>query len=376
MRRIGVFGGLFDPVHFGDLRVARAAMEQLALEEIVIVPFQAPASGRAAAPRRDRLDMLTIAFSGVQGIAIIENEYEQTLAGLTDALRAVRMGRQDADIFLLMGTDQLHSWLAQRNSLPVLRSVNVALFYRRESSDEARLRAMALNVRVSILQMPALTISAHLARAQIGLLSDAPEVLPQPVAEYIAQQGLYKPPYAAMMRSQMTQKRYVHTLGVKDTAVRLARLHGASMQQAAVAGLLHDCAKCLPIGKLNALARRYTPDSLKEFTTGALLHGPVGAQLARVKYKVKDPDVLNAIHWHTVGRAGMSVLELCVYVADAIEPSRKDYPQLSEIRTLAQTNIKAATLKAMLATRDYVLSTGQGYLAGADALGDLQQQVG
>ncbi len=377
MRRIGVFGGLFDPVHYGDLRVAREAMQQLALEEIVIVPFVSPSTGQETASRRDRLNMLTLAFSGVQGIAIIENEYEQTLTGLSDALRAVRVGRQDAQLYLLMGTDQLDAWLSQKNSLPVLRSLNVALFYRADNSDAARLRAMALDVRVSILQMPPLAVTAHAVRGQIALLNDVPDMLPQPVAEYIAQQGLYKPPYAAMMRGQMTQKRYIHSLGVKDTAVRLAKLHGASMQRAAVAGMLHDCAKCLPLGQLKAIAQRYFKGTRRDWDSNAMLHGPVGAELARVKYKVKDQDVLNAIRWHTVGRAGMSKLELCVYVADAIEPSRKDYPQLAEIRALARTNLTAAALQAMLATRDYVLSSGHGYCAdSAEAIGDLQQQVG
>lgn len=377
MRRIGVFGGLFDPVHYGDLRVAREAMQQLALEEIVIVPFVSPSTGQETASRRDRLNMLTLAFSGVQGIAIIENEYEQTLTGLSDALRAVRVGRQDAQLYLLMGTDQLDAWLSQKNSLPVLRSLNIALFYRADNSDAARLRAMALDVRVSILQMPPLAVTAHGVRGQIALLNDAPDMLPQPVAEYIAQQGLYKPPYAAMMRDQMTQKRYIHSLGVKDTAVRLAKLHGASMQRAAVAGMLHDCAKCLPLGQLKAIAQRYFKGTRRDWDSNAMLHGPVGAELARVKYKVKDQDVLNAIRWHTVGRAGMSKLELCVYVADAIEPSRKEYPQLAEIRALARTDLTAAALQAMLATRDYVLSSGQGYCAdSAEAIGDLQQQVG
>lgn len=377
MRRIGVFGGLFDPVHYGDLRVAREAMRQLSLEEIVIMPFQARSAGPEVASRRDRLNMLTLAFSGVAGIAVMEAENEQSLAGLSDALRAVRVGRQDAELYWIMGTDQLQAWLSHRNSLPLLRSLNVALFDRAGNSDEARMHAMALNVRVSILQMPPVHLFAHTVRAQIAQLDDALDLIPLPVAEYIACQELYKPPYTALMRGQMTRKRFIHSLGVMDTAIRLAKAHGASMQRAGVAGILHDCAKCLPLGQLKAIARRYQADRNKAWDSNAMLHGPVGAQLARVKYKVKDQDVLNAIHWHTVGRAGMSRLELCVYVADAIEPGRREYPQLAQIRALAESNLKAAALQAMLATRDYVISAGLGYCAdSAEAIGDLKEQVG
>ena len=376
MRRIGVYGGAFDPVHMGDVRVVREAMRQLSLDELLIIPFQA-SRGSNTTPRRDRLNMLTLAFTDMQDISIVEEEYPGTPDGLTEMLRYVRDSRLHAIFYLIMSTDQLAGWLAQRNGLRVLRSCNVVLFTRAGSmTQDARLKAMALNVRVSILQMKAITASAGVARQLVAQLDDAPDILPQQVAEYIALNGLYNPPYAEKMRSHMSAKRYQHSLGVRDTAVHLARLHGASMQKASVAGMLHDCAKCMPLGQLKAIARRYKADNNQTYQTNALLHGPVGAEIARVTYKITDKDVLNAIRWHTVGRAGMSRLELCVYVADAIEPNRKPYPQLEEIRALAQKDLVAAALQAMLATRDYVLATGQGYCADSvEAIGDLTERV-
>lgn len=154
-------------------------------------------------------------------------------------------------------------------------------------------------------------------------------------------------------------RRYEHTLGVAYTAAALAMRHGASIQDAQTAGLLHDCAKCLPDEKRLALCEKNgIPVTEVERRNPFLLHAKVGAHLARRKYGIQNEDILNAVQYHTTGREGMSLLEKIIFVADYIEPGRKQAPNLAEIRRLAFEDLDAALLKILADTVEYLKQAG------------------
>lgn len=154
-------------------------------------------------------------------------------------------------------------------------------------------------------------------------------------------------------------KRYEHTLGVAYTAAALAMRFGAPIQDAQTAGLLHDCAKCLSDEKRLALCEKNDiPITEVERRNPFLLHAKIGAFLARRKYGVRDEDILNAVQYHTTGREGMSLLEKIIFVADYIEPGRKQAPNLAEIRRLSFEDLDAALLKILEDTMDYLKNAG------------------
>ena len=96
-------------------------------------------------------------------------------------------------------------------------------------------------------------------------------------------------------------------------------------------------------------------------SSGAMLHGPVGAYVAKTQFGVRDEDVLNAIRNHTVGRPGMSKLELCIFVADATEENREDYEGLDDLRFLAEKSLPAAALHSIRLTKKYLEETGKPF---------------
>ena len=154
-------------------------------------------------------------------------------------------------------------------------------------------------------------------------------------------------------------KRYEHTLGVAYTAAALAMRYGADVQSAWLAGLLHDCAKCLSDEKrLSICKKHHISMSDVEKRNPFLLHAKVGSFLAMDKYKVTDPDIINAILNHTTGRPGMSLLEKIVFIADYIEPGRKQAPNLEEVRKLAFIDLDKALVMILADTIEYVKSTG------------------
>ena len=142
------------------------------------------------------------------------------------------------------------------------------------------------------------------------------------------------------LKKELDEERYQHTLGVMYTSASMAMRYGADVTQALLAGLLHDCAKCIPGDKKIHLCEKYgLPVSDVEYENPGLLHARLGAYLAEKKYHIHDREIIHAISSHTTGRPGMSLLEKIVYIADYIEPGRRELPNMKEVRPLAFTDI-------------------------------------
>lgn len=138
------------------------------------------------------------------------------------------------------------------------------------------------------------------------------------------------------LKRKLDKKRFLHTEGVMYTACALAMAHALDIHKAQTAGLLHDCAKCIPDRKKLILCKKFQiPVSSFEAENPSLLHAKLGAYLAKSEYGVADPEILSAITWHTTGKQAMSELEEIIYIADYIEPGRNQAPNLTEIRKLA-----------------------------------------
>jgi predicted HD superfamily hydrolase involved in NAD metabolism len=157
------------------------------------------------------------------------------------------------------------------------------------------------------------------------------------------------------LRTSLSDKRLLHSLLVAATARRLARIHGLNEEQCELAGLIHDCAKCMPLQTLQRIAKEHRLLLDKETLANEnLLHGPVGAVLAETEYGVHNPNVLSAIRCHTTGRVGMLPADMVLFLADKIEPGRRYYPALAVVRTLADENLVQAMLYSLRSTQAYV----------------------
>ena len=151
-------------------------------------------------------------------------------------------------------------------------------------------------------------------------------------------------------RERLSAKRYGHTLRVADTAEDLARAHGLDPGRARLAALLHDAARELSPDEFLELADDWNlPVGGPERESPKLLHGPVGAELARRELGVGDGEVLDAVREHTTGRPGMAPLSLVLFVADKIEPAR-DYPSVENLRRLSKQNLRGAAAESLRRT--------------------------
>ncbi len=153
-------------------------------------------------------------------------------------------------------------------------------------------------------------------------------------------------------------ERYLHSIRVMEEAIKLANIFNCDERKAAIAGILHDCGKFKNEDEL--LKNAYNFDIIQRdaySTNFALIHGALGAEIARRELNIEDRDILNAIQYHTTGRENMTLLEKIIYISDYIEPDR-NFPGVDEIRKLAYENLDLALLKAMDKTIKYIIDKG------------------
>ena len=158
-----------------------------------------------------------------------------------------------------------------------------------------------------------------------------------------------------MLKDSISSKRYVHSIGVSNTAACLAMRYGYDCRTSYLAGLLHDCAKGLSEEELLKAAQKAglsVTDIERE--NPELLHSKVGSIIAKDKYGIDDEEILGAIYYHTTGRPGMTLIEKIIFVADYIEPNRVDLPELDKIRAMAFSDIDVAVAMMCANTLDHL----------------------
>ncbi len=162
------------------------------------------------------------------------------------------------------------------------------------------------------------------------------------------------------LKKELDCKRYEHTMGVMYTASALAMRYQVNLETAMIAGLLHDCAKCIPALQKIVLCEEYRLNiSEAERENPGLLHAKLGAHLAQEKYQIEDAEILNAIAFHTTGRPNMTLLDKIIYIADYIEPDRCEAPNLKEIRHLAFVDIDECLYTILRASLEYLNSRSE-----------------
>lgn len=178
-------------------------------------------------------------------------------------------------------------------------------------------------------------------------------------------------------RKQMPDKRWKHTLGVVETAIKLAKRFGGNPEKAELAALLHDYSKAWPIDRMEEIIRRQQlPEELLHFDK-ELWHAHVGAWAVQTEHQITDEEVLNAIRYHTSGRVNMTQLDKIICLADYMEPGR-DFPGVGKIRELAKHNIEEALVAGFDSTIELLIERGKRIfpltvLARNDLLGQLKE---
>lgn len=367
--KTGLLGGSFDPIHNAHLAMAKAAYEQFGLDEVWFVPSGfSYHKGHQTASSQARCDMIQCAIRDIPHYRLSTVDIDRGGNTYTaDTLRILKEEDPSRELYFVLGEDslfQLENWYHPEQILENAVILAALRPGRYPEGAEEKIRDLKERFRadIRILDMPETDISSTEIRRKLAEGKSVRGLVPDAVADYLEENPVYQElpvPTVKELKKELkkllSDHRYEHTLGVADTAKKLAEIFGEKKEKAYLAGLLHDCAKHYTEEELLNLCRMAClPVTEAEEASPFLLHAKLGAYYARERYHVQDEDILNAIRYHTTGRPAMSTLEKIVYVADYIEPGRKEAPHLKQIRKMAEQDLNQAVARIAQDTLDYL----------------------
>lgn len=371
--RIGIMGGTFNPIHQGHISMARAALQSAMLDRVLMLPDGTPPHKTDIAPAEDRWRMVCAAVAQEEGLEPCRMELDREGTTYTvDTLSHLKETYPKASLYYIIGADTLmalHQWHHYEQVLGMCCFLICPRTgsYTPEELNAERRRLTAMGGTFQDVPMVLANASSSGIREELSSGASTP-MLPVPVREYCGIRGLYGMPqrifqsesWLKKLFDNLSRKRFAHTLAVAHTARYLAKIHHLDAAKAEIAGLLHDCAKCMPLKEMQRIARDHSLTRDEELlSSGSLLHSLVGSFVAATEYGVMDPDILRAIACHTTGKADMTQLDMAVYLADKIEPTRPSYPLLDKVRMMAHLSLERALFTSMEGTVSYVQKGGK-----------------
>ena len=375
MKKIGIYGGTFNPLHTGHLHAARQAIRTLNLDLLLMIPDRIAPHKQipAGSPTPEqRLEMLRIAVAGEEKILVSDLELKRKGVSYTYlTVEALRQTYPEAELYLLMGTDMFLSFETWAQPQRITAEATLAVLYRGDKGEQKQILAQkekleAQGVRIALVRNDIIAISSTQLRRMLAFHC-AGEFLPAGVEEYIETNKLYDTAadwkhlpmeeLEQIVISLLNPNRVAHVLGCRDTAVELARHWGENETDAARAGILHDITKALD-GPLQLTLCKAYGKILSDFSRKypKTLHALTGSLVAERIFGENEA-VVTAICHHTTGRANMGLLEKIIYVADYMEPCR-NFPGVERLRELAFSDIDAALKLGLEMTLEHLARQG------------------
>ena len=340
---IGIFGGTFNPPHLGHLRLARAFAGRFSLPRVLVIPTFVPPHKQTPdlADAETRVQMCRLLF-GEAPFEVSTMEISRGGRSYTvETLERLRAQYPDEALYLLIGSDMLESFDTWYRADDIRKLCTVCAAVREKG------KALDANGAVLLDDYEPIEISSTEVRERVRLGTDVTDVVGKAVAACIAQRGLYADaytPYRRLLREKLGDYRLHHSFCVADSARMLAERYGADPEKAYFAGLLHDVMKDAPRdAQRKMIEDGGTVLTCTEIANPKVWHAMAGEAYLRTQMGVRDADVLNAVRYHTTGRAGMSLLEKIIYVADFMSADRK-YNGVDRMRRLAQSSLEEAMM--------------------------------
>lgn len=357
--RIGIYGGAFNPVHKGHVKLAEEVKAKANLDKIIIMPsgVSPHKSSGGLVDSKHRLEMCRLAFSG-NGYIISDLEIKREGKSYTvDTVTELKAIYPEDELFLIMGSDMLLCFDRWYRYEDILSMVTICATTRQDDISLDRLKAYSretLGKETLIIDFEPFECSSTKVRDAIVSGDEASSLVPAEVLEYIKKNSLYTDGYTAirkLLRSKLDDYRYIHSLGVADSARELAKLYGADEEKAYLAGLLHDVAKNMAKDEqLQIMEKGGITLNSAEKSNPALWHAIAGECYLRVEMGITDPEILGSVRYHTTGKAGMTLLEKIIYVADYISAER-NYPDVDVMRDYSLNHsLEKASLYSLIYT--------------------------
>lgn len=386
--RLGLMGGTFDPVHEGHLACARAARDACELDRVLFVPAARPSfkrERRLAAPET-RLELCRLALADEPCFDVSDVELRRDGVTYTvDTLRELHARAGDgAELYFIMGADAAASLPRWREAEELARLAVYVVVSRPGQVFDADLRASLAKMGFKVVYAEGLCmdVSSSEVRARIAAGESLEGLVPESIRSRVEAEPVYQGEsfsaeaedaaepaasgggadtpaeagclsaevsaddadalsdafFAARKRdlsARVSERRLHHVEGVVAACERLARLYGEDVRKARLAGLLHDWDKGYDdLGirtRVRELGMEGELDPWIVSNMPQVLHGHTAARALSREFPQIPEDVIQAVDRHTVAAIDMTKLDMIVYIADAVEESRR-FGRIDELR--------------------------------------------
>ena len=356
--KTGIFGGAFNPVHLGHIRLAENYLKHLGLDRVIFIPTSiAPhkSSGEFASPQ-DRFNMLSLATKGKSEFEISDIEFKREGKSYTfDTLCELKELYPEDEFYLIMGSDQFlyfNKWY-KSEEISKLATICTAA---RNGEDYKRLVEFKNENKYLensvICDFDVFEISSSKLRKMIKNKSSISEFVPEAVEEYIRENFMYNTQeYIDLIKRTLSPYRFHHSMCVAEKARELAKKYGVDEEKAYVAGVLHDITKEMPNDEqIRLIEENGHSLTYYEKNNHRIFHQMSGEAYVKNVLKIDDEDILSGIRYHTTGRENMTLFEMIIYLADFTSADRS-YPDVEIMREKTDKSL----LEGMLYSLKYTI---------------------
>lgn len=342
MKNIVLFGGAFNPIHYGHLNMAFQASKELDAD-VIFIPARISVWKNESASVEDKINMIDIAIKSFKGgdrffISTYEADSKQDINYSIDTVKHFKEEYKEANLFLLIGTDQVNSFEKWKSADEIASLAKIVYF----SRPGLELRAENIE-RFKMRNIPGemLDISSTEIREIKSLKT------PVEVVDYIIEHNLY---FINKIKSYLSEKRFIHSVSVAKLAYGIAVENKVNdPDKYLIAGLLHDIGKYVSHDETMSLMNEYFSEYLN--LEPMIYHQFIGKYKVEKDFDIHDEDILTAIEFHTTGNSGMSDLAKVIYCADKIEPNR-GFDSTDLIKAM-KVNIDSGFIEVLKANIEY-----------------------
>lgn len=323
--KIAFFGGTFNPVHIEHVLTAAAAVRELSLDKIFIVPtFLPPHKNVRPANGADRVNMLEIAFKKSEELLkkVEISDYEINNGGKSYSFITAKHFKDEypsSELYMIIGGDMLKDFKTWKHPEKILDCAKLAVVLREgysvDIAAEREYFKNAFNKDFTVLNYVGKDVSSTEIRTRLAF-GIKPDGVCEEVFSYIRKNGVYPPDkYQKYILEKLPARRVAHTANVVICALKKAKELNLDYEKVRIAATLHDCAKYDDY-------RDYKDFTLPPNVPPPVVHAFLGAFVAEKVLGVRDEEIIDAIRYHTSGKAEMSTLSKLIFVADMIEEGR------------------------------------------------------
>ena len=361
MAKIGIMGGTFNPIHNAHIELAYKALLQFKLDKVLFITNGNPPHKRSGSilDCNIRHKMVKIAIADYPKFEAYDFEINKNGPSYSyETLQHLKQLDKTNELYFIIGADSLHditTWKKPR----LLMELCTFLIYNRDGydalSDLERIKT-EYYLKAEFINSPSINISSSDIREKLEENKDVSEYLNDEVYDFIKRNGLYRKKQSTLkkhLRKALRPERFFHSLNVSKMASEMADIFGVSRGKAYLAGILHDCAKCIPYEIMLKMCEDLDVElDEHERNSSALIHAKLGEKIAIAHYGIYDKEILEAIRCHTLGHPDMGNIAKIVYVADMLEPKRC-FDGIDSLREIAKKDLDLAVYECTKKTIEF-----------------------